>query len=316
MIRGENGLTFLGKCALFLLPLAVLWAFLEIRLHRMPNSYNTKQRLLESRLDSIRVLVLGSSQTLSGVNPERFSCPGFNLANVSQSLFYDTRLALKYAGRMPRLKCVIITISSFSLGYQIGNSREEWRDAYYAHFWGIDHPGLKWHDPRRYSCLMLYTPGTALKFALNGFKTDRAGECGTDGWRKADPVSNAAGQDDSLGRARAEFHTGLYRASCVTDNLRDLHRLLAEWKLRNIVPVFITPPVLPAYSSHADPRIRSENERMVGELCARYGCRYLDYFTDPRFGPGDFNDCDHLNAVGAAKFSGILDDEVIRGLCE
>ena len=70
-----------------------------------------------------------------GVNPNFFSFYGFNLSNVSQSLYYDTRLTLNYIDKMPKLKVIIMSIGYFSFRYQLSKSSEAWREDYYYTYW-------------------------------------------------------------------------------------------------------------------------------------------------------------------------------------
>jgi hypothetical protein len=37
------------------------------------------------------------------------------------------------------------------------------------------------------------------------------------------------------------------------------------------------------------------------------GVRYLSFLDEPRLGPDDFMDCDHLSARGALRFTALLD---------
>jgi hypothetical protein len=119
---------FSTKLLIFLIPIFIILGFFELGLRGIPNSYNTKRAYYENQLDTIEILVLGSSQALEGINPEFFERKGFNLSNVSQSFYYDSQLTLKYIDQMKRLKCVIITVSYFSLWYQIYDIKESWRD--------------------------------------------------------------------------------------------------------------------------------------------------------------------------------------------
>jgi hypothetical protein len=91
---------FFLKLLCLLVPLLLFFIYLEFNLGKIPNSYSFKRECLEKRLDSIEVLVLGSSQVTYGINPNYFKLKGFNLSNISQSLYYDTRLTLKYVDKI------------------------------------------------------------------------------------------------------------------------------------------------------------------------------------------------------------------------
>jgi hypothetical protein len=54
-----------------------------------------------------------------------------------------------------------------------------------------------------------------------------------------------------------------------------------------------------------------EHQQVIRELARRYGVRYTDFLEDGRFERADFYNDDHLNEDGAAKFTKILDAEVL-----
>src|SRR4051812_22574772 len=99
-----NVRTFILKLFLFLLPLATGMFIVEYKLSSFQNSYNLKRTYFERQLDSVEVINVGSSQALYGINPAFFSYKTFNLANVSQTLFYDKRLVLSNLKKLPKLK--------------------------------------------------------------------------------------------------------------------------------------------------------------------------------------------------------------------
>src|ERR1700741_548291 len=93
---------FIFKSVLFAIPLLLGFILVEFWLRSIPNSYNQKRIYLEQQLDSIEVLILGSSHSVDGINPQYIHPKAFNLGNISQSMYYDKSLTLKYLSRMPR----------------------------------------------------------------------------------------------------------------------------------------------------------------------------------------------------------------------
>ena len=302
---------FFKKILILLIPVLLVMALFEYKLGKISNLYNTKRASLEDQLDSINVLVLGNSQTLLGVNPDYFSQKGFNLSNMSQSIFYDKELCLKYIDRMKNLKCVIINVSYFSLWHQLHDDKEGWRDYFYTHFWDIRYPGLKWHDSKSYSLLMLYTPQEAVKYATHLFREDFSQNLDRNGWLGYDTLQNNAFISDSAGKARAEFHDGLCWPSRYNEIYSTLETLVDECRKHNVEVVFITTPVLPTYYTYTDPEIEIKNSAAIKGLCHKYSCQYFDYFRDNRFTVNDFYDNDHLNFIGATKLSRIIDADIV-----
>ena len=302
---------FLWKACLFIIPFIVIAFVFEYGLSLIPNTYNAKRHNFESQLDSVEILVLGSSQGIFDLNPVYFTHKGFNLSNTSQSLFYDKELLIKYIDRMPKLKCVVINFSSFSLGAQVGDGIEPWRDFYYYQFWEIKDPKISWFEFKLYSKVFLYTPKNALLYASKLFKVDLSTNLTANGFQFRDTANNYKEISDSLGRIRVSLHNKYFFARNVAENRANLEQLIVEIKKRGVTPVIVTPPVFKTYSKYADKRRLKSNVLFIDSLCAQHGCVYYDYFTDKRFDIRDFSDNDHMNFVGAKKFSEILNSEVL-----
>jgi hypothetical protein len=298
--------------ALYLIPLLLFLLYLEYNLSKIPNSYSYKRDCFENQLDSIEVLVLGNSHAANGVNPEYLSLKGFNLSNYSQHLFQDTRLTLKYIDRMPKLKYVIINITYISFNNQLVDNVEAWRDYYYYQFWDIDFPELEKFDLKKFSKIFLYTPQTAFAYFKQGFHVDLAKDIKHNGYMKYDTVNNSSRISDSLGHQRVLFHDRFYKESRFEENQKDLELLISELERRNISPVIVTPPVLSSYYKFINKTRLKKNQDAINAICLKYKCNYYNYFTDSRFVQRDFGDNDHLNFIGAEKFTKILNDEILE----
>jgi hypothetical protein len=303
---------FFLKLLFFILPLLLFSIYLEFNLGKIQNSYNFKRTNFEKQLGTIEVLVLGSSQVTNGVNPEYFNLKGFNLSNISQSLYYDQKLTLAYVDRMPKLKFVIINVSYFSLGNQLIDGIEAWRDYYYYQFWNINFPELDRYDLRRYSKIFLYTPKAAFSYLKQGFHINLASGFHQNGYLKVDTTNNSINISDSLGYQRVKLHDKYYRESRFNENIKELELLVRELKKRNITPVIVTPPVLSTYYKFANKTKLKRTEEVINAICLKYNCGYFNYFTDNRFVSKDFRDNDHLNFVGAEKFSKIINNEILE----
>jgi hypothetical protein len=287
-------------------------------LRDVPNSYNIKRSYLENQLNEIQILVLGSSETLWGVNPSCFELKAFNVANISQSLYYDDQLMEKYIDRLPSLKIVIITISYFSLGYQLNNS-ENWRDYFYYHFWGIHNKYISCVNPNTISLVSLYSVPTTREYLFKGFDVKLTDSPYSDGWVEKNSIYNSVNNpliNDSVGYLRVNVHNSMLSSKNYYDNTEILDNMLHILRNRKIEPVLITIPVYKTYSKYVDSIIDSRNKNIINKLCDKHKCRYFNYFTDYRFTINDFFDNDHLNSRGAQKFSKILNEDLKRFITE
>jgi hypothetical protein len=307
---------FLLKTILFLLPLALVFGYAEVRLRGMETTYSVKKRDFLQQKDSLEVLVLGSSHALYGIDPGQFSLRGYNLSNSSQTLYYDVRLTEKYLDEMPVLKAVIIPVSYFSLWYQLEDTKDAWRAYFYKKFWEIGSPEIRAMDVENFSYIMLYSPEIAWFYAKRGFHDKNVtGSVRPNGWIAA--TRHEVDQlNDSLAKVRVELHDRVHFENRLYKNIRDLENLIAVLKKRNIVPIIITTPVSELYAKFAKPEVVLKNDEILNKLAQRTNIRYFNYFSDKRFLLSDFNDNDHLNPHGAVKLSKILNEEALGNINE
>ena len=307
---------FFTRFIILLFPFLVIFLMIEYKASKLPNSYAQKKQSLREQAQAVNVLVLGSSHAFDDIDPNLFTCKGYNLSNQSQSLFYDTRLCMKYLGQLPHLRCVIITISYFSLFYELKDIPEGWRGYFYYRYFGLRYPSLDFTDPKIFSYTALYTRDfiSAMMFSkLNN--RDEFGDIQSNGWKKVPAPADSTAISDSTGREHALFHNSLIRMKNLMANVGYLRELLAELHKRNIPVCFVTTPVYQTYSKYLSPFIIQANRTIIGGLCREFSAGYFDYLNDPRFLKSDFSDNDHLNIAGAEKFSRILDRDFVAKIC-
>ena len=286
-------------------------AYLEHKLHQIPNSYNLKRTNFEYQLDSIQTLILGSSHALNAINPAYLSTPTYNLANVSQSLDYDQLLTLKYLPQLPRLKTVIITLSYFSFYERLEDTDEAWRTYYYLHFWNLStiytDRGFDW---RKHSLIALYTPSTTLKYAVQHFAVNEAPRLALNGYMRKDTNETYGDINDIAGLAKVKVHETTFHLQRQSEMLDSLSKFINLLVNHHIDVVLVTTPTYNTYSKFLDPTIVQQNLRMTDGLCQQFHIRYLNYANDLRFRLSDFANNDHLNDRGARKFSQIFEGDL------
>ena len=79
-----------------ILPIFIFFLVLEIAIRKIPNDYQLKKVYLDKNASKINTLILGSSHSFYGINPEYFSKHTFNAAYVSQTLDLDDELLQIY----------------------------------------------------------------------------------------------------------------------------------------------------------------------------------------------------------------------------
>lgn len=104
-------------------------------------------------------------------------------------------------------------------------------------------------------------------------------------------------------------------ASCGPENLPQnvaaLSRLVAAARARSLSIAILLPPTSKHYQAKRDPEAFA---RTVGALAGleKEGAKIANYLDDPRFDDSDFADPDHLGIKGAARFTKILDEELVK----
>jgi hypothetical protein len=308
--RGGSAYRAVWRLALFCLPIALVVGVAEVGLRRVDNSYTKKLRALEQRKDELEVLVTGTSTGLYGIDPALFSAKGLNMANVSQSPYYDDALVRPRLGSLPKLRLLMVVLSTPSLEMRLGDSPEYWRQYWYERFWGIA-PEVP-HGPfdaRQYSVAALYPRGVEVQAARRGFHYDVAPQITDSGFFPF--VTDGHMVTDTYAADRTLYHKSIMRPENLTRNVEALSRLVAAARARSLPIAVVLPPTSVHYQRMRDPEAFGRTVGALAQLRSE-GAKIANYLDDPRFDDGDFADPDHLGAKGAVKFSKVLDEELVK----
>jgi len=287
-----------------------LIAVVEHSSNHVITSYSKKRLALEARAQELEVVITGPSGALHGIDPSNFHANALNLADVSQSIYYDTAIVESHLPQLKKLRLLIMVVGLFSFEMSLAESPEYWRQFFYLHNWDIPLEGDGHRlDPRRCLAFLMYPPGERFHSALGGSPDlvpdiDQNGFAVLHGENSDVTVDNAA--------ERAAYHAQIMRADFIPPNERRFGKLLDMVRNRGIAASFVILPVHPLYLRRFDPAARSREQGVLARLAGRYGAKVFDYSGDTRFGTNHFRDTDHLNAVGAEKISQILDADVVR----
>lgn len=301
------------KLLLFSAPILVIFIYVEFKLKHIPNSYTVKKKFLDKESAKIQTLVVGSSQALYAINPDYFSSTTLNLANASQSIFFDCALIEKYITSLPNLKQVIIPINYFSYYYDMNDSREKMRTYAYYHFFKIKNHNFSYWDAKNYSLISLLGIKRTITVAKYNFKQldeESVTNITAQGFLPMDSCNNQTRINDSLGKLRFTYHTTLINSKNLENNIKYLNKLLSNLSLRKIKVYFITIPTYKTYYKNCDNNIIAKSDSITNTLCKRYKCSHFNWSIDTIFSIKDFYDNDHLNKYGATKFSKLLDSAI------
>jgi hypothetical protein len=300
---------FVSKLIIFLSPFLLLLGLVEHRLALTPTSYKVKRSYLEQNIAKAQVIVTGSSHSYFGIKPQMLGAPAFSIAYVSQDIYYDTRILLKYLPQATNAKVVIIPISYFTLEIMLEDSPEVWRTSYYYEFWDIAHasPGFRIAD---HSLIALYGVQQSRSWLWSGIPITNPEAIDESGGTAGMGGTNVASVMDA--RTTLKRHSSGMKLQYAAQNRHYLEELFNALRARGISIVIITTPCFHSYYENMDHEVYALMQDEIQSLRRTYGLEYRNYLTDSRFTMDDFADSDHLSTVGAEKFSRILKDEVVR----
>jgi hypothetical protein len=274
----------------------------EYILRKIPNIYLYKNQYLSNNSHNIEILILGSSHSFFGINPNYFSRRAFNAAHVSQSFNYDYFIFDKYKDKMTNLKTIILPISYFSLFTTLEDGIEHWRVKYYAIYYDCEyHHELKYHYE-----IINQKPAAVLKkiysYQKGAINID-ANELGFGLRYTTDRQSNLI----ASGLRAAKRHTAK-NFDFLELNMRFLKKLVAESETRGVAVFLFTPPARNSYIANLNKnQLSLMKSSIVNIVKNNPHVEYYDFMRDDRFINDDFKDADHLNGIGAKKLTQLID---------
>jgi DltD protein len=298
------------KLMVLALPIALLLAYFEYNLQskNFVSTYSAKKYWFYKNGATTKILILGNSQSFYGINPKYLQQPAFNLANVSQTLYYDKKLTEKFINKMPQLSTVVIGISYFSFFYEMQDISENWRCHFYNHYFNIEPNEALPFEASKFFLTSLYKPKQALQLAITNWQNEIALQIEPNGYLAK--TNSIVQINDSTGKLRVEVHDNEIFANRKNEIAKKLENFVATLTSKKIKVVFVTTPVFATYSKFCNPNVLLSNDSIIKHLCKKYNAKYYNFFSNNLFAINDFSDNDHLNSNGALKLSNMLNDSL------
>ena len=105
---------FFKRLAIFSSFAFLAFIIFEYLLRTFPNTYDVKQKLITKNSSEIEVIFTGTSHVFSGIRPKGIDFNSVNLANNSQSLYYDIQIVKRNLDYLKNLKAVVFEINFFT----------------------------------------------------------------------------------------------------------------------------------------------------------------------------------------------------------
>lgn len=302
--------SFITRFLIFILPILLLATGAELLLRGIPNVYKSKRAAIEKNGDEFEVLVLGSSHALFGVDPQYFSRPGFNAAQISQTVDYDLAILQQYFDQTKELKMVVLPVSLFTFHSLLEMGAEDWRKRQYELYYDIYEKGTFFRSPLE---VMIDAPMKTVKRIKRYYiKHEINGRCSASGFGL--DYKSGINPDPAAGGAEAaERHRDMVDAGDYERVMGIMNELLECTKERNISVLLFTPPGYISYTSALNPNLTQTMVDTAETLAAQYEhVSYINLLENKMFELEDFYDPDHLNEIGAKKFSQYLGRKIER----
>ena len=299
---------FLKKTLLFGIPIIVCIVIMELVLRNIPNDYSYKRNYLDQNSNQIETLFLGSSHSLYAVNPEYLNSNSFNAAHVAQSLDYDVEILKKYANQMDKLKYIIVPIDYFSLYNRLETGVEYWRIKNYTIYYGFD----------KSSGFVENLELLNGKWSENSFRVYKYL------WKKKSEIScnqrgwgtnyNSKNKQDLFVTAKAAAKRHAKKSiSFFDENVKIVDEIISIAKSKNVKVIFYTCPAYKTYVSQLNQeQLQKTILTIKGIQNLNTNVFYYNFLNDAKFTAKDFYDADHLNEIGAEKFSKKMDSIIIN----
>jgi hypothetical protein len=291
---------FLVKFLVFVLPIILPLGLLECGIRNIPNDYSYKNEYMNNNSKNIETLIIGSSHSYLGVNPEFLDSKSFNLSHLWETLEYDDILFNNFKDNLQNLKIVVIPISYHSL-FNRGMKNKKNYNIYY-HLKETDflvdnleilNKNLLDLIEDCYSYYYLKQPSPYLKSSTLGWHEKMEGNV----------------EDYILASEKiAKLHTK-DNFNELEFNINVLEDLIYQCEKKGVKVIMVTTPVHVAYNNALKKDQLDVALSTANKLATQFkNVSYYNFLESSLFLEPDFKDGDHLNALGAKKLTLILND--------
>lgn len=314
---------FLRRFCLFILPVILFIVGVEIYLGQYPSTFQKKATYFETHKDSISTLILGSSHNQAAFHLEYFEeLTAVNLAFGNQSLMLDSLLLVKLLDELPELKVVVFELAYHTL--ELETSTEYHRNNLYLRYYGVNPFGRK---VKLSDYSIFFSNPTFYVDYLNPFKKElKTNEFGyllenpdpltsNYSFLQLDYDSTKILMDTSnliIQRHRYE-DVRAYNRNVIT-----FEGMIGYCSDKGMIPVIVSPPIYRNYYSMMIPEKEQRRLDFIQSLKEQYPSLIV---FDENLKPTDysvkwFRNEDHLNEVGAKKYSKFIEKKLINLLIE
>lgn len=300
---------FVKYVTFFIAPILIFIIVGELLLRNIPNDYSYKSKYLDKNAQKIETVFLGSSHFYFGINPEFISSKSFNAAHTSQSLDFDLKILEKYNDDWDSLKYIVVPVDYFSLYSRLDTGIEAWRVKNYTIYYGIKSDYKIENNTEIFSNKLRVNFDRVRQFYFDD-KNDIT--CSNLGW--GFNYNSKNNNDLQLsGKTAAKRHTAKNKDQ-FNENVAVLKQIVEFAKNKNCNVIFVTSPAYKSYVSNLNiNQLNGTVNELISLSQLNKNVVYVNLLNDSSFVKEDFFDADHLNEIGAKKFTLKL-ESIIKSL--
>lgn len=294
---------FIKKIILFSAPVIVFIVITELLLRNIPNDYSYKKNYLDQHSNEIETLFLGSSHAFYAVNPEFVHSNSFNASHVAQSIDYDIQILKKYVNQSDKLKFIVVPIDYFTFYNRLETGVESWRIKNYNIYYGFNRSQNLVDNSEILNGKWSENMTRILRFLRK--KKSEIG-CNQLGWGTSSNSKNAK-NIIITGKEAAKRHAKKDK-SFFRENVALVNEIIALAKPKKTRVIFYTSPAYKTYTSLLNKEQLQKTIATTEAIASSNpNVSYYNFLNDTSFTVKDFYDADHLNEIGAEKFSKKMD---------
>ena len=302
---------FLSYGLIFFLPVVTVYIAVEHFTRNIPSAYPLLEKQIETRSDSFQTLILGSSQIMSGINPEWLDSQTLNLASGSQHHDTDFKLLKGLVSRLPNLKTVILEVSysHFELPH---NGSEYWKNSIYLKYYDINcfDRFTYFKDELLYLSNPKVFSERLKEYYIDGKAPFDYNEYGFNYADTYEQFTQKSFNKDSIA-AMKRFKINLVpNLSLYEKNKALFFEMLDYLKAHNLKVIICTIPMYQTYLDKRVPEILARRNEVLNLVSKRYDSMYIlnREESGQNYSVKDFWNQSHLSPSGAKKFTHELNE--------
>lgn len=306
---------FLRQIIWYSIPILLCIIGYESIVRKAGNEYDYKNRWLTEHANSVQILVLGSSHTYCGIDPEHFSLKAFNAAHPGQDLYYDDFIFNKFYEQFDSLEYVIVPVSYiFAIAHIEDTPNRNLVKNYVIYYDCPNHPySIKYHLESYWGINV-----SLLKQVISGKQYSL--KCSELGMETDFSTENIITNLEASGQYEAKLHSyTTHFGACSEEVINEgyhkcldyVRDIIIKCSDRRINVILLTTPTYHTYWMNLDKEQLQMTYKFCEQILSEFtNVSYLNMLQDERFTESDFFNADHLNRHGAEKLSKILNEYI------